>query len=245
MLDQRRIHLICIDSDSFIVVLQTHIPAANPPFVGWTGALVQVHILDNTEFDVVATHAPFFRNALGPPNGPVIGPSVFNTNPFGPPSNNIQSVPVAFNLYTTVPVSGLNVLTSSNITILSALIHAKNTTSLNNSDIDATLQLWNIYHKRPGFSSVILPTTPLALQWVTSLGGTVVPGGLGSPTAHWTAAPATIHLTTGASGFLATFLGTVTLGIEHVPEPATGILFGAGLLGLAGSRLARRRRLNA
>ncbi len=56
------------DSDSFIIPINIHIPAANPPFAGWAGALVSAHILDASEVDILSVHAlpSFAVNLLGP-----------------------------------------------------------------------------------------------------------------------------------------------------------------------------------
>ena len=42
------------DSDSIILPINIHIPAVNPPFAGWAGALVSAHILDASEVDVIS-----------------------------------------------------------------------------------------------------------------------------------------------------------------------------------------------
>ncbi len=72
-----------------------------------------------------------------------------------------------------------------------------------------------------------------------------VPGGLANTTAHWlhVTQTATLMHTLSSSNYFATFAGGINIGIEHVPEPATPVLFAGGVLVLALSRCARRRRL--
>jgi hypothetical protein len=246
------------DSDTIVLPVSTHIPFA-PPWAGYAGAIVKAHILDNQELDVATFHAfqPFRTPAIP---GPLPASVVF-TNPFGPPSSNPQSVPFTVTYWNPNALqSGIPVVTSQFIPLASVGIHAKNTTPANNSDTDLTNMFWNIWHIRAGNGSTLVPLRPSDRLWVTSnivdvgqlhtpaSGFQLPPTGPTpfSPTAHWLhlTQPVTFHLTAGlGSAFYATFVGTVGLGIEHVPEPASGLLVAGGLLALGLGARARQRRL--
>jgi hypothetical protein len=244
------------DSDSIVLPVSTHIPFA-PPWAGYAGAIVKTHLLDNTEMDVTNVH---FNLPVRTPSG-TFPASVSIPNPFGQPSANFTSVPISVTYWQpNAQQSGISVMTSQNIPLATVTIHAKNTTPANNSDVDATFMFWNIWHIRGGTGS----TTQVRLKpsdrlWVFSnvtLGQLHDPASVFrfppsgpspfDPDGHWLhlTNPVTFHLSPGpGSAFYATFVGTVGLGIEHVPEPASGIMVAGGLLALALGSHARHRRL--
>ena len=250
-------------SDTTFIPVFGHQSAANPPWAGWAGGIVKMHLLDATELDVLD-----FFSAIGPmtplaaPGGTLTASGFAYLSPFGPPSSNLTSLPASFNLSAGAP-SGLNVSTSSTFFLGDVAIHVKNSTIANNSDIDLTFMLWNIWHLRTGttFASQIITLDPSDRIWVPSSINdpsqlhtassllALPPGGsLANPNSHWLHLnqPWLIHLTGSfGSGFYATGAGTLNLGIEHVPEPTTGALIGTGFLLLGASRYLRRRRLAA
>jgi hypothetical protein len=244
------------ESESIQLSVGTHIPFA-PPWAGYAGAIVKAHLLDNQELDVTSFH-PLLP--VRTPGG-TLPASVPVPNPFGPPSANAQSVPISVTYWNpNAQNSGIPVWTSQFIPLATLALHAKNTTPANNSDVDATFMFWNIWHIVAGtqFASQFLRLNPSDRIWVTSNINSVgqIHNALSgfdlnkptpfSPTAHWLHIldTVTFHLTGGpGSTFYATFVGTVGLGIEHVPEPASGLLVAGGLLALALGGRARQRRL--
>ena len=67
-------------------------------------------------------------------------------------------------------------------------------------------------------------------------------GSLGDPNGFWEPIDASVTLTGSPSAFYATLAQINFIGIEHVPEPTTAILFAGGVLALGLSRRARTRR---
>ena len=254
------------ESQSILIPINVHIPAKSPSWAGWAGAIVKTHIIDATELDVVSLQAGpgFFGNVLGTPNNYIKDNPL--PNPFGPPSSNAASTPHSVNYFlpglSTVPgKSGISVVTSSTFNVANQTIHVKNSTFQNNSDIDITLMLWNIYHLRSdaNLASLTLTLQPSDRLWVKSafndpeqLHNTDstygLPSGaiqLDSASPHWLhfTQTAMFHLNGFGSQYFATLASTVHIGIEHVPEPSTGMLFAGAFLALALSRYTRHRRL--
>jgi hypothetical protein len=239
-------------SDVFSLPLAIH-PAGQPPWAGWAGARMSMHIADAGEMDVLG---------LAPVPG-MLGPAF--TNPFGPTSGNSQSVTKIFDAWhPAAPGSGINVTPSVNLPIFNVTIHVKNSNPAGNSDVDATFGFWNIWHIRDNpVGSTLVQLRPSdyvlvrsSIQDIQQLHN----NNPGSPffshyqfptnpatpeTGHWLhdLEPITFHLFPGpGSQYYATFLNTATLGIEHVPEPASAALLGAGVASAVAGMWFRRRR---
>ena len=137
-------------SDSIVIPLDVHIgEVTHPYFLGWAGGLLKVHLLDAAELDVVSVGSvlPGF-SVVTAPAGTLTASGV--ASPFGPPSSNVASVPASFNFYLqpTATTSGISVATSSSFALGDLFLHVKNSSIGQNSDIDLSLMLWNIYHVR-------------------------------------------------------------------------------------------------
>src|SRR5262245_66189422 len=52
-------------SDTFTIHISIHNTAPNPPWAGWAGAIMEMHLLDNTELDITAVHAGLPMRATG------------------------------------------------------------------------------------------------------------------------------------------------------------------------------------
>jgi hypothetical protein len=246
------------ESQFYWIRLSNHIPFA-PPWANYAGAILQVHILDNQELDVTGFH-PRERFRTPMDTGPFPASTTY-PSPFGPPSSNLQSVPISLTFWNAqASMSGVPVSTSQFIPLATFDLHAKSTSTTNNSDIDLKFKAWNIWHTLSGTGSSTLVRLEASDKiWVTSsivdpvqLHTTFSLYGFPSkrptpfyPNAHWLhlTQPATFHLSPGpGSAFYATVVNTVWLGIEHVPEPGRELLIVSGILGLAlGGRLRRRR----
>ena len=240
------------NSDTFQIPVDIHVGSGPDVFVGdplgWAGGILIMHILDATELDLdFLDAAPGFEgNRLGPPN------SLFNTlaNPFGPRSSNVQSSALSVNIFlppTAGATSGISIPSSVSTQIARMIVHVKGSSPTGNSDVDLTAQLWNIWHA----GTATLQLAASDRLWVTG-GQTMitglpvsVPGGLANSTGYWLHNPITQTLMVAPSVYLATLAGTVAIGIEHVPEPATGALLGLGVASFAASRALRRRRIRA
>lgn len=255
------------NSDTFFIPISIHNTAPNPPFAGWAGAIMKLHLLDNTELDVDAFHALLPWRAIGPGGTTFAGPgpvSVPIASPLGPRSQNVQSAPAYVTFWhPNAQNSGIPVQPSVNLPLATGFFHVKGSSPAGNSDVDATFMFWNIWHILGGGpGSTLLQLDVSDRVWVTSniqdIGQLQTSQSFFGfqpnhptpfdPNAHWLhiTNPVTFHLTGFAgSAFYATFLNTATLGVEHVPEPASAALIGLGLVAIAASRAARRQRLAA
>jgi hypothetical protein len=144
-------------------------------------------------------------------------------------------------------------------------LHIKGTNNPSqNSDIDAEVRLWNIWHFRGDYTSQIVDLQPSDRIWVGSqfenieqlhganstfsipptapyppLSSTGTPEG-----GHWLHVEQPIPFHFYASQFYATLADTITIGIEHVPEPTTAALLGlAAVCTIMGVRSYRKRNL--
>jgi hypothetical protein len=256
-----------MDSDTFTIHISIHNTAPNPPWAGWAGAIMQMHLLDNGELDVDAFHASLPWRAVGPGGTVFPGPgpvSVPIASPLGPRSMNVVSAPAQITFWHPAwSMSGIPIQPSVNQPLGTGFFHVKGSSPVGNSDVDATFRFWNIWHIFGGPGSTLIRLDPSDRLWVASpfqnqqqlhtagsfYGFPPAPGPTPfDPNAHWLhiTEPATFHLLGNeGSFFYATQLNTATLGVEHVPEPASAALIGLGLLSLAASRTVRRRRLAA
>lgn len=249
------------NSDTFVVPISIHNTAPNPPWAGWAGGIVTTHILDPSEIDSFTLHSATNTGhcAGGACNASVVLPPSAVT---GAPGSQVASQPFTINWWhPNAQQSGIPLTPSVNQPLLTLGIHVGNSDPSNNSDVDATFQFWNIWHIREGLQgSTLVQLHPSDRVWVTSnfndpqqlhTAGSFYRFPTQHPTpfqqnAHWLhiTQSAVFHLTGfDASAFYATKLNTATLGIEHVPEPASGALMALGLTAIAASRTMRRQRL--
>jgi hypothetical protein len=220
------------DSDTFPVTLEVHFNAILPPWIGWAGAIMKLHVLDASEVDVDSF-------TVADPSLTGVGP--FGSDPFGPRSGNLESVPLFFTFWhSQAPNSGIQPPVSAWQNLGLAILHAKNTTPANNSDTDLTAMFWNIWHVRPGFGTLSVALRESDYVFQGDRGQTQVP-----PVGQWAhvTASGNVHLNGVGSTYYATFANTVRIGVEHVPEPASGLLVAGGVLALALGSRARQRRL--
>ena len=240
------------NSDTFQIPLDIHVgpgPAVSSGDpLGWAGGLLIMHITDATEMDLDFLDAApgLLGNLLGPPNTPFITIA----DPFGPRSSNVQSSPLSVNIFIppSVMSSGTPIPSSVSTQLARMIVHVKGSSPAGNSDVDLTAQLWNIWHA----GTATLQLAASDLLWVPGIQTGIttpfissVPGGLSNSTAHWIHNTGNQTLMVAPSVYMATFAGTVALGIEHVPEPTTASLLGLGVAAFAASRVMRRRRISS
>ncbi len=160
-------------------------------------------------------------------------------------------------LHTAWVHSGISLPASQNVPIMAALVvHATNTTTGgNDSQFDIYVDGWNIRHVRAtGTTNIVLRayedmiwassnwdpgTNPDDFEWPPPLPPD-------DPDGKWVHMP--YDITTHAPGTLgthryATLAGKFTLDIQHVPDPASGLLVLSGVGSAAMARRARKRRL--
>jgi hypothetical protein len=251
-------------SDTFFLPIDIHnLAGTQPPWAGWAGGRMAMHVLDAGEMDVLGLQAvaagAFSRGpgGIGTPTGP------FLPNPFGPASNNSQSVVKFFTaLHPAAQASGINITGSVNQPLFDLNIHVKNSDPVGNGDVDASFKFWNIWHVREHQGSTTVHLNPSDYVFVppniTSQQQLHFPEGsfylfpsnpVSLATGHWLhlSDPANFHLAGGpGSTFYATFLNTATLGIEHVPEPTGVVLLASGLMcGVIGTCIRRWRKKSA
>jgi hypothetical protein len=226
---------------------------------------MSMHVLDAGEMDVLGlTPVAAGAGSRGPTGtGVPTGPSL--PNPFGPASNNSQSVVKFFTAWhPAAQQSGINITGSINQPLFDLNVHVKNSDPAGNSDVDASFAFWNIWHVREHPGSTLVHLDQSDYIWVRStdniqqlhINNSASPffsmyrfptngPTANDPLAHWlhVPTPVTFHLDPGlGSTFYATFLNIATLGIEHVPEPSGVVLLSAGAVCTVVGTLFRRRR---
>jgi hypothetical protein len=238
-------------SDKFRVVIDKHFPTDVTDYAGWR---IKFHILDSKEISITPDSTLF--GSVPPtitPGAPTSAHAKLPLVPADFPQStpSVQTVP----FYRThwedgAQNSGRFVMGSKWVPMAAFSLHAKSTDNGQNSDVDMTVMAWCIRHLKPGPGSTEFHES--ALVWAYSNYNPTPENPLptqpgpppGYPGAHWVHLPFPWHVGEGiGSHFIATFAGTVTIGLEHVPEPMTGVLAGAGTLLLIGSWGLRRRRM--
>jgi hypothetical protein len=224
------------------------------PWAGWAGYKFTVHILDSAEVDVDAVRPYPFLNGQQVP-GPI------THDPFGPHSNNVQSQTREWmQLHPLHQQSGVTLNASAVYPVADLRLHLKGTTTGQNSDTDVVVQLWNIWHYRHGYTTNIVPLAPSDRIWVGSsindieqlhvinsqygyIGPpTIPPISSTDPTGHWLHVNNPIEFHFWGSQFYATLADTITIGIEHIPEPTSILLIGLGSLCAAMALRSHKRR---
>jgi hypothetical protein len=137
----------------------------------WAGVLVEVHLADPSEVDIVAVKV-----------GGVLQPHPFPTS--GGPGSTAAIFTV---FHPAVFASGTALPPSGGMPAITLDLRAKNTNRINNSDVDINFRFADIYHQ-PGYTSVQrsvhVASTPIHLNPVP--GSTIVPRRTpGSTTWHW------------------------------------------------------------
>ena len=222
-----------------------------PPVTNYAGYIVKFHITDGTEVSVLPSSVFYKTEMVTTPMGTHQTPVIVGASPLDFP----QSLPgQSFTIvksYPTMdaPISGSAPEESKWIPMAKLDLHAKGTNIGQNSDVDMTVMAWCILHLRPGQGSTQFRESalvwalsnfqPTPEQPIPSIGPHI-----DDPNGQWKHIPFGWHNPGGiGSQFVATFLGTVTIGIEHVPEPVTGVLAGGGVLSLLCGWGLRKRRL--
>jgi hypothetical protein len=270
------------DSDIYTIPVQRHFdpsrppgePPAELPGAGWAGARVKLHLLDPTEVDVDAiVAAPGY--GIRWPGAPwsTLPPGIYPgiSEPFGPRSNNVGSVPLIVTLiHPLAQQSGINPPFSHLEPLANFVLHAKNTNLGGNSDVDLTLMFEDIWHTRegtvPGSTVIHFPNSvrkwsqsnitddpsswePFHITQPPFNSMYAVPVGppIEDPNGHWAHIPESLlfHNFTGfvpGSNFFAYMAATVLgIGIEHVPEPLSLALLGMGIACASMAVVSRRR----
>ena len=233
------------EGDPWAFPIDLHSQLIVPNFAG---ALMRVHILDASEVDI---------DKITMMDGTVI------PEPFGPLSNNSQSVSQLFSVFTAAAANSGRLLQASSPWNVGTIdIQAKNTSAVTplgvpqNSDVDITVQLYNIRHLLPTTqSSGILRLGESDFAYGTALFNPAtqqelppfeIPPGEGVWWHIESGQTVTYHLVPGpGSFFYATVVNTLALGIDHIPEPTSMVLFGASVGCAVMGLWSRRRRLMA
>jgi hypothetical protein len=241
-------------SDFVDVPLENHHLIPPVPWAGWAGYKFTVHILDSAEVDVDAVRPYPFLNGQQVP-GPI------SHDPFGPHSHNVQSQTRGWmQLHPQHQQSGVTLNASAVYPVADLRLHLKGTNTGQNSDTDVKVQLWNIWHYRHGFTTNIVPLAPSDRIWVGSSindidqlhvinsqygylnAPTIPPIDATDSTGHWLHVNMPIEFHFWGSQFYATLADTITIGIEHIPEPSAVVLGGLGLVcAVMGVRSYRKR----
>jgi hypothetical protein len=202
------------------------------PGAGWAGYKFTVHVLDNTEVDV---------DAVGPyPYDPTTGEQppqhgeLPQTDPFGPRSQNQVSHPIEWmRLHPLHYLSGLpGPPTSHQYRVADLKLHIKGTNNpAGNSDTDVQVKLWNVWHVRQDSHIAYLKESDRI--WLPTMfppaNDPPYPSGNDPRWLHIEQPqPFPFHFL--ASQYYATLAKTFNIGIDHIPEPLSGVLLGLGVL---------------
>jgi hypothetical protein len=221
------------ESDVWHIPIDYHNPV---DVLNWAGALMTIHILDPSEVDI---------DAVGTADG------IVTTEPFGPRSQNLGSLTLPFSVWDpNAPNSGRLQPASAVIPVGGIDVHAKNTDPINNSDTDIVAKVYNIHHLGPVTqSSQVLTLQPS--EWVYGNPGTnpilaselpTAPPEPGQGVWYHATDIKTFHLFSGpGSNYYAKFVGTINIGIEHVPEPTALVMLGSGVVCAVIGLWTRRR----
>jgi hypothetical protein len=180
------------------------------------------------------------------PAGPHIGiqvpgvPGILPGATFPGSQSSVQVVsPVALWIDPAVAAqSGIYLGSSSLVPLFNITGHAKNTTPLNNSDIDITVSAWQILHIVTSGDYLLRPGS--WVYWDASLNWAAP----GTGTWYYIVGTTTVSWFIPQSAFVATnryITNTGGYGIEHVPEPVSILLLVGGVGAFATGR--RRRRI--
>lgn len=224
-----------------------------------------MHIAPTGEIDVLGltpvAAGPGTRGpgGVGTPTGPPV------LSPFGPLSAPQASVAKFFTASNPAaqqgtPGGGINITPSVNLPLFDLNIHVKNSSPTGNGNTDATFQFWNIWHVRetPGSTFITLHPSDYVLvhPFFQNQSQLLVAGqsyyqfpsshpvALTATYAHWLHIEETgnFHLFGIPGQYVATFLNTAYLHVEHVPEPAGIALLSVGMVCTVVGAVMRRRR---
>jgi hypothetical protein len=212
------------------------------PGAGWAGYKFTVHVLDNTEVDVDAV-GPYPYDITGG-QGPNHG-ELPQTDPFGPRSANQVSHPKEWTRWHPLYFQSGIQPTSHEYRVADLKLHIKGTSDPSqNSDTDVQVRLWNIWHVRQDSHIAYLkqsdriwvgPSLPPPVGTTHASGNNPLWQHIEQPD------PFPFHFM--QSQFYATLAKTFNIGIDHIPEPVSGVLFGLGVLcSVMGMRSYRKRR---
>ena len=210
------------------------------PLPHWAGYLIEVHVTDGSELN----HLP----SLPVNQGGTPAPSQITL----PASTGTSARALGTAWGPNAQASGITQLSSTQIPVLTVRISAKGTTVGENSDVDMEVRVWNIRHLASTNTFQFLNES----DWIYGAPNTNPIPNSSLPTdppvpgsGRWyhvgPGQTKTIVHTPGVppSLFYATLVGTVGLGIEHVPEPASGlmVLCGIGAIVMGRVRIRARR----
>jgi hypothetical protein len=232
-----------------------------PPWGGWAGTRFKVHVLDGKEVDG-AQYMP----------GPMPGSTYMNTFPQPIQSNQVWKTfwhPNAQQSGVTI-VDSVNQPSGT----FKFHVASSNPSGNSDVDVTImTWDIWHV-RGGPGSTLIQVPASAFLLV-SSQVPPEIGPNGPNGPLQHimdatggplnsaWELPPPptapleelhwahvldtmTFHVPAGpGSNFIALMANTVTIGIEHVPEPAAAVLAGAGGLSLIGGLVLRRRRNSA
>lgn len=133
----------------------------------WAGALVQVHLADPSEVDIVAVKVG------GVPQPHPFPLSGVTTGGLPAPGSTFASFPV---FHPSAFASGVSLLPSSAFPAITLDLVAKNTNPINNSDIDINLKFADIYHQpNVTLTHFIVNSSTVTVHLPAQPGSTIIP----------------------------------------------------------------------